>query len=234
MNVSSLNWPQVEAYLKRDCRCVLPLGCTEQHAYLSLATDNILAERVAQEAAEPLGVPVFPVVPYGSTPIFMSYPGTVSLRIETLLRLMDDILSSLAQQGFTRIVIVNGHGGNAPVGSYVPEWMAGHPGVRVKFWNWWNAPQTWAAVQAVDPLASHASWMENFPWTRIAASAAPPGQKPMADFAQLKVLPPEEVRKRLGDGNCGGSYIKSDEAMAAIWKVAVRETAAIIESGWDN
>ena len=53
---------QLEEYLRGDDRIVLPLGSTEQHAYLSLGTDNILAERVAVEAAEPLGVPVLPVL----------------------------------------------------------------------------------------------------------------------------------------------------------------------------
>ena len=66
---------QLEAYLERDDRIVLPLGSTEQHAYLSLETDNILAERVAVEAAEPLGVPVLPVLAYGLTPSFAAYPG---------------------------------------------------------------------------------------------------------------------------------------------------------------
>ncbi|MBP8242783.1 MAG: creatininase family protein, partial [Thermoflexales bacterium] len=65
MRISELNWMQVEAYLGQDDRAVLPLGSTEQHAYLSLATDAILADRLANEAAEPLGVPVFPVVAYG-------------------------------------------------------------------------------------------------------------------------------------------------------------------------
>ena len=65
MNVSGMNWMQMEERLRRDDRAVLPIGCTEQHAYLSLATDSILAERVATEAAGPLGIPVFPVMPYG-------------------------------------------------------------------------------------------------------------------------------------------------------------------------
>ena len=76
---------QLEDYLRRDDRIVLPLGSTEQHAYLSLATDNILAERVSVEAAEPLGVPVFPVLPYGITPRFAAYPGSPTLRVETFL-----------------------------------------------------------------------------------------------------------------------------------------------------
>jgi creatinine amidohydrolase len=63
VRVRDLNWMQLEEYLEQDDRVVLPLGSTEQHAYLSLETDNILAERVSVEAAQPLGVPVFPVLP---------------------------------------------------------------------------------------------------------------------------------------------------------------------------
>jgi Creatinine amidohydrolase len=62
MHIEDMNWMQVEAYLERDDRCVLPIGSTEQHGYLSLGVDLILAERVSIEAAEPLGVPVFPVI----------------------------------------------------------------------------------------------------------------------------------------------------------------------------
>ena len=61
MRVGERNWFQIEDYLKHDNRAVVPLGSTEQHAYLSLSVDSILSERVAAEAAEPLGVPVFPV-----------------------------------------------------------------------------------------------------------------------------------------------------------------------------
>lgn len=79
MRIAEMNWMQVEAHAKRDDRAVLPIGSVEQHAYLSLAVDAILAERVAIEAAEPLSVPVFPVVNYGLTPSFVAYPGTITL-----------------------------------------------------------------------------------------------------------------------------------------------------------
>ena len=81
MRVRDCNWMMIEESLKHDDRAVVPIGCTEQHAYLSLAVDAILAENVAVDAAEPLGVPVFPVIPFGHTPTFMAYPGTVSLRL---------------------------------------------------------------------------------------------------------------------------------------------------------
>ena len=61
MRMHDCTWMQIEEYLRADDRIVLPLGSTEQHAYLSLGVDAILSERVAVEAAEPLGVPVLPV-----------------------------------------------------------------------------------------------------------------------------------------------------------------------------
>src|SRR5436853_3847178 len=206
MRISEMNWMMVEEYLKRDDRCVLPLGSTEQHAYLSLSVDSILAERLATEVAELAGVPVFPVQPYGITPYFRAFPGTITLRVQTFLWIVREILDALADQGFKRILIVNGHGGNAPAQNLVGEWIADHPGVRVKFHNWWNAPGTWAKVQETDSVASHASWMENFPWTRLANVALPAERKPMSDMGKLRQLDPQELRAYLKDGNYGGYY----------------------------
>jgi creatinine amidohydrolase len=233
MRVTDMNWMQVEAYLQHDDRAVLPLGSIEQHGYLSLGVDAILSERVAVEAAEPLGVPVFPVQAYGVTPYFRAFPGSLSLRVETYVKLVTDLLDSLAFSGFKRILIVNGHGGNQPAQAVAGEWMADHPGLRVKFDNWWNAPLVWAKVQETDSVASHASWMENFPWTRLANLALPSGQKPMTDLARLRLSAPAELRTYLGDGNYGGLYQRSDADMLAIWQVAVEETRALISDGWD-
>src|SRR5947207_5022000 len=211
MRVSEMNWMMVKEYLKRDDRALLPLGSTEQHAYLSLSVDSILAERLAVEAAEPLGVPVFPVVAYGITPYFRAFPGTITLRVETYLSLLRDILDVMAEQGFKRILIVNGHGGNMPAQALVAEWRAGHQSIRIKCHNWWNAPKVWAQVEAIDPVASHASWMENFPWTRLANASMPCRQKPMSDLEHLRQLDPQSLRAYLGDGNYGGYYQRDDE-----------------------
>src|SRR5438445_10408715 len=102
MRISEMNWMMVEEYLKRDDRAALALGSTEQHAYLSLRVDSILAERLAVEAAEPLGVPVFPVLAYGITPSFRALPGTITLRVETYMSILRDILDALAAQGLRR------------------------------------------------------------------------------------------------------------------------------------
>lgn len=232
MHISQMNWMQAEEYLKRDDRCILPLGSTEQHAYDSLSVDSILAEKVSVDAAEPLGIPVFPVMAYGITPYFRAYPGSITLRVETYMRVIRDILDGLKEQGFRRILIVNGHGGNIPAQGLVGEWLADNPGCTVKFHNWWNAPRTWAKVMEIDPVASHASWMESFPWTRVSGANPPDRQKPMSDLARLRLLDPVRLREYLGDGNYGGYYRRTDAEMQALWEVAVAETRALLTDSW--
>ena len=230
MRVSDMTWMEVEAYLARDDRCVLPLGCTEQHAYLSLATDTVLAERVAAEAAEPLGVPVFPAVAYGITPYFMAYPGTVTVSPTTYERLLTEVLGSLRRHGFRRIAVVNGHGGNAPARPAVESWARRRKGVTVRWHDWWMAPRTRAAIDAIDAEASHASWMESFPWTRVASTRPPTDAKARVDLAGFSEVSPKKVRALVGDGSFGGAYERSDSDMAAIWAVAVEETRDVLSS----
>jgi len=144
-----------------------------------------------------------------------------------------DILDSLAHSGFRRILLVNGHGGNTPVEGLTMEWMADNPGVQIKFHDWWRAPQTWAQVKATDRVASHASWMENFPWTRLPGVEMPTMQKAMIDSTGKTRLVGAEMRAAYGDGNYGGYYQRSDDEMLAIWQVAVMETRTLIAEGWD-
>ena len=230
--IDTMNWSQVERYLERDDRAVVPLGSTEQHAFLSLCVDNILAERVAREAAAPLNVPVFPVLAYGVTPYFLAYPGTVSLRLETYLHILEDILNSLAGTGFKRVLFVNGHGGNSAGSAYLQEWMNENGDVQVKWHNWWNAPRTLQKVREIDPDASHASWMEAFAWTRLEGVASPDTQKRMVDTEKMRLLPAAGVREELGDGSFGGRYERPDAEMDEVWRVGVEEVREALEGPW--
>ncbi len=232
MRITEMNWMQVEAYLKGDDRCVLPIGSVEQHGYLSLGVDMICSERISVEAADSLGVPVFPVLSYGITPYYKDFPGTICLRQETATALVRDVLDSIKRAGFKRVLMVNGHGGNNPVGAFAQEWMSEHPGMAIKFHNWWNAPKTWAKVQEIDKIASHASWMENFPWTRLANVAMPSERKKMIDLNLMRAMNPAQVKTFIGDGNYGGYYQRPDEEVLALWKVAVDETRTMIEGPW--
>jgi creatinine amidohydrolase len=214
MRIRDLNWMQVEEYLQRDDRIVLPVGSTEQHAYLSLETDNILAERAAVEAADPLGVPVLPTIAYGVTG-FTAYPGSPTLQESTLVAILSDVVGSLQEQGFARVFVVNGHGGNTEPGQ---EWAAGLAGAVLWHELWDGRPDEIAA--GIDPDYDHASWSENFPWTRLPGVAMPTERKPPVVWPENE-RGPQAVRRALGDGNFGGLYQRSPEDESRLWQAAV-------------
>jgi creatinine amidohydrolase len=234
MRIFDANWMQVEQYLEHDDRVVLPVGSTEQHGYLSLGTDAILAERVSVEAAEPLGIPVLPALPFGMAPYFAAYPGSMSLRFSTYIEIVRDLLDCLAGQGFRRIAVVNGHGGNAPVTGLIREWLCQPRPARVQvlFHSWYNAPETAAAASTFDEDQTHGAWVESFPWTRVANAEAPTEPKPVVPRQLLAVLDPVEVRKQSPDGAMGGVYQRSDQDMSVVWDAGVAEVRKLLETGW--
>jgi creatinine amidohydrolase len=230
MRVRDLNWMQLEEYLAHDDRIVVPVGSTEQHAYLSLETDNILAERLAVEAAEPLGVPVLPVLPYGLTG-FVAFPGSPSLRLETYAAVVRDILDSLNGQGFRRILIANGHSGNTPARTVVSEWLDAHEHAAVLWHEIWDGRPDELAAE-IDADFDHASWSENFPWTRLPGVEMPSERKPATVWPN--VGRPKAWREALGDGSFGGLYQRPDADVLRVWDAAVEQLRERLADGWDE
>jgi creatinine amidohydrolase len=222
---------QLEDYLRRDDRIVVPLGSTEQHAYLSLGTDSILAQRIADEAAEPVGVPVLPVLTYGLTPKFAAFPGSPTLRPETFKAVVRDVLHSLAGQGFARILLLNGHGGNAPAQEVAEEWTSSHDEAQALYHEWFG-PKTYAVIREIEPDGQHASWWENFPWTRLEGVEVPSEPKPPIDQDAYQAADPAGVRKLIGDGSFGGPYSRPDPDLERVWRAAVAEAREALETGW--
>ncbi len=236
MRVHDRNWMQIEEYLRHDDRIVLPVGSTEQHGYLSLGTDAILAGRVAEEAAEPLGIPVLPTLPFGMAPYFADYPGSMSLRITTYIEVIRDLLDTLAGQGFRRIAIVNGHGGNAPVTGLIREWLSAqrNSSVEVLFHSWYNAPRTAAAASAFSDVQLHGAWVENFAWTRVEGAEIPEGSIPPLSRGLTAVLSSAEMRAAAPDGSHGGDYGRPDADMQQVWDAGVLEVRDLLENGWSK
>jgi len=233
VKIEDCNWMQVEEYLRHEDRLVIPLGSIEQHGYLSLGVDRILSERVAVEAADPLGVLVMPSLPYGVTPYFSAYPGSPTVGVETYRALLVDLLDSFAGEGFRRFLFVNGHGGNDEGATAVESWAGAHSGTAVQWHNWWAGERVRAVVNEIDPDATHASWFENFPWTRLPDVDLPAEHKPVADVSNLRELEPSDVRELLGDGSFGGVYVRPDADVLRVWTAGVEEVRALLEDGWD-
>lgn len=101
----------------REAVALLPIGSQEQHAeHLPMGTDTMLVTAVVDRAAELLtddGPPVvrLPALPYGHSPHHL-FAAAVSLSADTLKAVLADVLRSLTESGFRRVLIVNGHGGN--------------------------------------------------------------------------------------------------------------------------
>lgn len=94
---------------------ILPLGAIEQHGpHLALRTDISIATALAERVSDALGdtALLLPPMPYGLSEHHTSFPGTITLRPQTLIALILDIVESMAEQGIDRVIIMNGHGGN--------------------------------------------------------------------------------------------------------------------------
>jgi creatinine amidohydrolase len=127
--LAEMTWPEVRAAIERDAGVLLPVGSTEQHGYhLPLATDAILPTELGCAVAEPLDLVVAPAIDYGyrSRPLSgggEGFPGTVSLRAQTLMALVEDVLGQLMRHGFRRIVLLNWHYENTNF-VYEAAWLA--------------------------------------------------------------------------------------------------------------
>ncbi|HUT43238.1 MAG TPA: creatininase family protein [Desulfobacterales bacterium] len=111
--LENLSYPEVEEYLKKKDIILVPTGSVEQHSpYGLIGTDFMTAEAVARRIAEAMHILVAPTVKYGVSPHHMAFKGTVSLRPDTMIMLISDIIESLVAHGFRRVVFINGHGGN--------------------------------------------------------------------------------------------------------------------------
>src|ERR1700692_3423945 len=96
---------------------VIPIGATEQHGpHLATGMDYFTIEAIAREAGAIAGaetdVVVTPALPFGSSHHHLVFGGTLSFTTETYRRMLYELVECLVTDGFTRIFLLNGHGGN--------------------------------------------------------------------------------------------------------------------------
>jgi creatinine amidohydrolase len=114
--IQDLTWEEVSSYLERERIVIVPVGSTEQHGPAGvLGVDSYVAMTLAEDVAERTGVLVAPPIWYGDSSHHGGFPGTITIRPDTLTLLIRDVARSLAKHGFDRIILLNGHkGSNLP------------------------------------------------------------------------------------------------------------------------
>jgi len=114
--MQEMTWEEIQDYLKKNDIVIVPIGSTEQHGpHLPIGCDSLVAIGLAEETAKRTQVIVTPPTWFGDSPHHMAFPGTISLRSETIIQLMKDICKSLIHHGFKKIIVINGHrGANIP------------------------------------------------------------------------------------------------------------------------
>jgi creatinine amidohydrolase len=226
MRIEELNWMDVEKYLEHDDRLMLVVGACEQHGYLSLLSDVKIPLALADAASKQSGVLVAPAVNFGSSPYFLTYPGTFSLRLSTLMDAVEDILRSAVGQGFKRILVLNGHGGNSGLKARLTELTNALPELKVQWYAWWTAHsvEQVAIRHALKP--SHANWLEAFPFTIVAD--LPEGEK-TPPHVPSEILDAKSAREVYGDGSFGGMYQAPDTTMQEIFEAALLDILQLLE-----
>ncbi len=142
MLLADLSWEEIQEYLAHEDRLIFSLGATEQHGrHLGLGCDYLLADAIATETGARTGIAVAPPLAYGMSHHHLKFAGTLSLRPVTLIAVLEDLLRSMYRHGFRRVLIVNGHGGNAAAISSALQVVTNElDGLRVKEFTWWTEP----------------------------------------------------------------------------------------------
>jgi len=111
--LENLNWMEVEELVPGKIKTViLPVGTIEAHGVISLATDVQIPQKISEMIAEDLKAIIAPPVYYGVTRNLYHFPGSLSVTSRTFENYLYEILDSMAEKGFSRIVVINGHGGH--------------------------------------------------------------------------------------------------------------------------
>jgi creatinine amidohydrolase len=158
--LEELGWPDVKEYLRQDDRLILVTGSTEQHGrHMTFASDVWQPWEIARRLSDRTGVLVAPPLNYGMSLHHLGFPGSLSLRPQTLISIIEDLLESAYEHGFRHILILNGHGGNmAAIQAALAQALHELHGLQVYVGNWFREPEVESVFDSAFPKerAGHA------------------------------------------------------------------------------
>lgn len=228
---------EFEEALTRDPVVVVPVGSIEQHGphcavVLDLAIPMAVCEAAARQVTE-FPVIVAPPVVFGLTHYNMGFPGTISLRAETFLHVLLDVCRSIWANGFRRIVLLNGHGGNQQLIRTAAVILSEEDIWVTAFSHWDMVPGELAAWSERDNGSiGHGGEWETSLLMHVRPAAVDMGRA-AADVAKLK-LPGvpfaafPERRRETPSGTMGDPHVASPEKGERLFNVEVERLAECV------
>jgi creatinine amidohydrolase len=133
-----MNWMEFGETVPKKIKTVLfPVGTIEAHGVSSLGTDVSIPQYICEKIADKLKAIIAPPVYYGITKSLLAYPGSVTVSPQVFENYVTEILLSLADKGFSKIVVMNGHGGHFSELKNAATRVHHEKGVKVAVIHWW-------------------------------------------------------------------------------------------------
>ncbi|GAB3677567.1 creatininase family protein [Halopiger thermotolerans] len=115
MYLGDVAWPDLEDYFETESLALIPVGSTEQHGpHLPEATDHLIAEAFAREAADRTGYLCTPTINIGVSGHHRQFHGTMWVEPPAFRNYVESLTRNLTEHGIDRVIYVNAHGGNVP------------------------------------------------------------------------------------------------------------------------
>lgn len=168
-HLQKLNWPTLTDLVPEKIdTIILPIGTVEAHGTACVGTDNVIPETLADGIADRIDALIAPTVNYGITKSLFRYSGGVTIEPDVFEAYVRDIVDSFVKNGFTNVIVLNGHGGNNSSLKKVAYEFHVETGRNMAVTHWWELcdkldREFWghpgghggtneaALVQAVDP-----------------------------------------------------------------------------------
>ena len=151
-----LTWTDVDELTKTMKMAIIPTAACEQHGpHLPLSVDTIDCYEVAKRVSKRTGVPIVPPLTYGCSQSHGDFPGTLSIRPDTMMRMICEIAEWLYRSRVRKILILNGHMWNwGPIYSARENLRYDFPDLQVRVLNWWETtPSTMAKLVEDCPIS---------------------------------------------------------------------------------
>jgi creatinine amidohydrolase len=243
--LAKMTWEEVEKRLEESSIILVPVGSTEQHGpALPVEKDHYIATefatRTADKVWDEMKITIAPTVAYGFSHHHTEFPGTVSIRQQTLSMFLIDICRSLDAHGFDPIILLNGHGGNSAAITNALHTLRDDHEIIAYAVNWWSLAMDKIREVATPPVY-HACDMEtSVAWhlgQRVLEEKRvdEPGKSPVPDYVVPDMLagsPTAQMAtmmKQLTDtGNVGYSTQATREKGEAIGEVVIERLIEFI------